>query len=385
MHISARRPILLSEIEARRIWLHAQRLDAPGQFGSGPEATLAAVEHLGYLQIDTINVIERCHHHILKNRIPSYRREHLRQALTVDKNVFEYWTHALSYIPTKDFRFFMRNMKEHRETPGAWFDTVTKKDLRKVITLIRRDGALSIRDIEDEVLVEKDHAWASRKPSKRALQLAFFRGDLTVSERFGMLKKYDLIDRHFGWERRPKPASTKDIVAYRLDRALRSQGVVSLDSICHLAAMDKEATRQLIEERVSRGRLTPVVIEGNARIDHWSEPHVFDSVPLRSAEMIHILSPFDPLIIQRKRLRLFFKYDHKFEAYLPKNRRTLGYFALPVLIGNEIVAAIDLKADRLKEKLLMQRWTWIDGAASHSRKVMIEEELHRFANFQFEE
>jgi uncharacterized protein YcaQ len=279
----------------------------------------------------------------------------------------------------------MRNMKEHRETPGAWFDTVTKKDLRKVITLIRRDGALSIRDIEDEVLVEKDHAWASRKPSKRALQLAFFRGDLTVSERFGMLKKYDLIDRHFGWERRPKPASTKDIVAYRLDRALRSQGVVSLDSICHLAAMDKEATRQLIEERVSRGRLTPVVIEGNARIDHWLEPHVFDSVPLRSAEMIHILSPFDPLIIQRKRLRLFFKYDHKFEAYLPKNRRTLGYFALPVLIGNEIVAAIDLKADRLKEKLLMQRWTWIDGAASHSRKVMIEEELHRFANFQFEE
>jgi uncharacterized protein YcaQ len=375
---------LLSQIEARRIWLRAQRLDGPGLFGSGPAATLSAVEHLGYLQIDTINVIERCHHHILRSRIPDYRRDHLRQVQAVDKSVFEYWTHALSYIPTKDLRFFLRSMKRHRDTPRPWFDSVKKNDLRKVIALIRSEGALSIRDIDDEVLVEKDHVWASRKPSKRALQLAFFRGDLTVSERFGMLKRYDLIDRHFGWKRRPRPASEEQIIAYQLDRALRSQGLVSLDSICHLAAKDKKATRQLIEERVSCGRLIPVAIKGNAGLDHWSEPNVLDRAPLPSDEMIHILSPFDPLIIQRKRLKLFFDYDHRFEAYLPKEKRMLGYFALPVLIGPQIVAAIDLKADRLKEKLLIKQWTWIGRGSSPSRKVMIEEELHRFANFQFD-
>ena len=101
----------LTKAAARRIWLRAQRLDTPTPFGEGPAATAAAVEHLGYVQIDTINVIERCHHHILWNRIPAYRRADLRQAQSVDRSVFEYWTHALSYVPANDFRFFMPAMK----------------------------------------------------------------------------------------------------------------------------------------------------------------------------------------------------------------------------------------------------------------------------------
>ena len=92
----ARLPLELSKSAARLIWLRAQRLDESSPFGNGPEATLAAIEHLGYLQIDTINVIERCHHHILWTRIPGYRREHLHRAQTIDKSVVEYWTHALS-------------------------------------------------------------------------------------------------------------------------------------------------------------------------------------------------------------------------------------------------------------------------------------------------
>src|SRR3954466_9599606 len=92
----------LATSDARRIWLRAQRLDAPAPFGDGPEATPAAVAHLGYVQIDTINVIERCHHHILWSRIPAYRRAHLHQAQSIDRTVFEYWTHALSYVPSRD-------------------------------------------------------------------------------------------------------------------------------------------------------------------------------------------------------------------------------------------------------------------------------------------
>src|SRR3954451_4974760 len=219
----------LTKLEARRIWLHAQRLDTSAPFGAGPAATTAAVEQLGYVQIDTINVIERSHHHVLWTRIPDYRRADLRHAQSVDKSVFEYWTHALSYVPSKDFRFFIPAMKRDKREGHRWFDTVKPGDTRKVMRLIRRGGALTVRDIDDDVLTEKVHLWASRTPSKRALQLDFFTGALTVSERNGMLKTYELMTRHFGWDKPPKPASSSETTAYLLERALRSQGVVSLD------------------------------------------------------------------------------------------------------------------------------------------------------------
>jgi uncharacterized protein YcaQ len=375
-------PIALGKPQARRIWLGAQRLDEAAPFGDGAEATRAAIEHLGYLQIDTINVIERCHHHILYSRIPAYRREHLHQAQTIDRNVFEYWTHALAYVPTRDLRFFLPDMARHRRSPRSWFRPVTKADMRKVLTLIRRDGALSIRDIEDDVLVEKDHAWASRKPSRRALQLAFHNGVLTISERVGMLKTYELMDRHFGWEQRPKPASEAQVLDYLLERALRSQGLVSLDSICHLDARRKPAIRRLIEAKVRRGELTPVAVEDSGRVEHWASPATLQTIPAPEKDIVHILSPFDPLIIQRKRLSLFFDYDHLFEAYLPKEKRVFGYFALPVLVGDAIVAAIDLKTDREKQALLIQQWNWIGAGKAAGRKKRIEEELHRFERFQ---
>lgn len=379
-----RHPVPLNKMQARRIWLHAQRLDERASFGDGGDATLRAIEHLGYLQIDTINVIERCHHHILWSRIPDYRRAHLHQAQSVDKSVFEYWTHALSYVPTRDIAFFLPAMKRHRQSPRTWFGAVTKEEMQKVIGLIRRDGALSIRDIDDDVLVEKDHAWASRKPSKRALQHAFFNGVLTISERSGMLKTYELMDRHFGWEQPPKPASERQILDYMLDRALRSQGIVSLDSICHLDAARKAPIRRLIEARMRRGNLVAVSIEGHAKAEHWAEPQTVDATPASAEALVHILSPFDPLIIQRKRLQLLFDYDHRFEAYVPKEKRVLGYFALPVLVGDEIIAAIDLKTDRKEQALLIQSWTWVGRGSARSHKKRVEDELHRFEQFQLE-
>jgi uncharacterized protein YcaQ len=107
--------------------------------------------------------------------------------------------------------------------------------------------------------------------------------------------------------------------------------------------------------------------------------------------LVHILSPFDPLIIQRKRTHLFFDYEHRFEAYVPKEKRQFGYFALPVLVGCDIVAALDLKTDRQNRKLLTQKWTWIGrgkaakGEARKALKRRIEEELHRFERFQLED
>jgi len=384
----ADKPVPLTKAAARHIWLRAQRLDTEAPFGDGPAATAAAVEHLGYVQIDTINVIERCHHHILWNRIPQYRRADLRQAQSVDKSVFEYWTHALSYVPASDLRFFIPAMRRHRREGHKWLSSVKPAELRKVMRLIRRDGALTIRDIDDDVLVEKVHLWASRKPSKRALQLGFYGGLLTISERNGMLKTYELMARHFGWDRPPKPASQREITGYLLDRALRAQGLVSLDSICHLDAPRKPSVRRLIEARMRRKELVPVTLEGAGKQEHWARPETLES-PGEPSELVHILSPFDPLIIQRKRTHLFFGYEHRFEAYVPREKRVFGYFALPVLVGDDIVAALDLKTDRKSRKLLLQKWNWVgNGAQKGARKDLkrrIEEALHRFERFQLAE
>src|SRR5262249_41126041 len=209
-----------------------------------------------------------------------------------------------------------RPLARHWPRLSRWC-AVKPEDLRKVPARVRRDGALTIRDIDDDVLTDKDHPWDSRKPSKRALQLAFYQGKLTVSQRSGMLKTYELIDRHFAWDKPPRPATERETTAYRLERALRSQGVVSLDSACFSDAPSKAATRRLIAGLVRRRELVPVALEGAAKIEHWARPETLAAMRAPDAELVHILSPFDPLVIQRKRLQLFFDYTHRFEAYVP--------------------------------------------------------------------
>lgn len=377
----ARAPLALTPPDARRLALRAQRLDAEAPFGAGPEAVRAAVEHLGYVQIDTIHVIERAHHHILATRIPGYRRADLKTAQSVDKSVFEYWAHALAYIPTRDYRFYVPEMKRVRAAPDKWFARVTPAELRRTIARIRRDGPLSIRDIDDDPRVEKDHPWASTKPAKRALELGFFAGRLAVAERAGMLKTYDLAERHFGWRSPPRPATERQILEHLLDRALRSQGIVSLDSACYMDAPRKAAMAALIEARVRRRRLVPVALEGAAK-PHWITPEAAAALPLAEPAAAHLLSPFDPLAIQRRRFAQLFGHDHRFEAYVPAEKRVLGYFALPTLVGERVAAALDVKADRAGRRLDTRKWTWLDGPRDGDA-ARIEAALDRFAAFQF--
>lgn len=374
----------MTKAQAKALWISAQGLHEKGFFGKGAAATAQVVDHLGYIQIDTISVIERCHHHILYSRIPGYRQEHLQKAQSIDKSIFEYWTHALAYVPTKDFRYFQARMEKNIKSPHPWFESVKKEDLQKVFSLIKKSGAISIRDIKDDVLVEKDHEWASRKPSKKALQLGFNQGKLVISERIGMLKKYEWADRHFNWDKKPKAASEKEINEYMLERALRSQAMVSLESICHLEPSRKPAMKELILKKVENKDLIALNIEGSEKIQHWMKPEILKKKIKIDDELVHILSPFDPLIIQRKRLNQFFDYQHLFEAYIPKEKRVYGYFSLPVLIDGKIVAVLDLKTDRQLKKLLIQSWTWLPKQKSTSLKKMIESELHLFEKFQLQ-
>ncbi len=375
------KPRQITLADARRLWLHAQRLDVPEPFGKGPEATRAAIAHLGYVQIDTINVIERSHHHILYSRIPAYRRADLQHAQSVDKTVFEYWTHALSYVAVADLPYFIPAMKDVAASPKSWYEGVDPKDVAKLAQQIRRDGALSIRDIDDDP-VEKTHLWASRKPSKRVLELGFYAGVFAIAERAGMVKTYELMERHFGWPPRPRGATPGQIRDYQLDRALRAQGLISAASVMHPKLTFPAEMQAIVDRRVRAQKLVPVSIEGD-KTAYYATPAALDEPAVEAAPYVHILSPFDPLIIQRRRLNLLFGYDHVFEAYVPKAKRVFGYFTLPVLIGDEIVAALDLKADRAAGKLLIQAWHWLPPARKREHKPMIETALERFGKFQF--
>jgi uncharacterized protein YcaQ len=267
----------------------------------------------------------------------------------------------------------------------SWYDGASRRDTRRLLTRVRDGGPLTMRDIDDGERVEKNHAWASRKPEKRILQCAFYRGDLTISARTGMLKTYELTDRHFAWDARPKAAGDRDVAAYVLDRALRAQGIVSLESICHLDAPRKAAVQHAIEARVRAGALRAVTIEGHGGAASWARPEDLETLPPLDDTRVHILSPFDPLIIQRKRLERYFGYAHLFEAYMPKEKRKLGYFALPVLVGDRIVAALDLKTDRQARRLLVQQWTWVERGRPADLKRRIETALEAFEAFQLAE
>ena len=271
-------------------------------------------------------------------------------------------------------------MKRYRAAPPSWYAGGDATEYKALLRRIRDDGALSIRDIDDDVLVEKTHPWASRKPSKLLLGLGFFVGDLAISRRSGIVKTYELADRHFGWPPRPRPASQTQVFEYILNRSIKAQGVVSLNSICHGNLGAKSQVAPLIKKAVRRRQLVPVHIDGFEKVQHWVAPAELDDNVVEQ-KRVHILSPFDPLIIQRKQLRAFFAYEHRFEAYVPAADVCSGILLCLYLVGDEVVAAIDLKSDRQARKLLVRNWTWIVSKRL-GLKAAIDEELARFERFQ---
>jgi uncharacterized protein YcaQ len=137
-----------------------------------------------------------------------------------------------------------------------------------------------------------------------------------------------------------------------------------------------------VDARVRRKELIPVSVEGLGPAPHWTRPDALDASLEPAPEQTHILSPFDPLVIQRKRFRQLFDYDYRFEAYVPRDRRVFGYFVCPVLVGDRVVAALDLKTDRERQRLLVQRWHWIGRGGARAWRQRVEEALHRFERFQ---
>ncbi len=367
---------------AKKILMRHQGLHKSRAFGTGTQGALKAIQQLGWVQIDTINVIERAHHHILWSRVPNYRPQHLVYLQSQEKSVFEYWSHVLAYFPTDSFYFHRLRMETNKVKPNKWYSSVSKMDRERMLERIDVDGPLSIRDITDDILVEKDHEWSSKKPSKKVLQLLFNRGELVISERQGMLKKYELTDRHFVKPQDMQIPTEEEVFSYKLKRELRAQGIVSIDSMMPMTyKADKVKMEKTIRAQEEEGQLVSVQISG-VKGEHWMATQQSKAKSDFDEDLVHILSPYDPLVYNRKRFHSYFNHEYRFEAYSPKNTRKYGYFALPVIIGSELVALIDMKTDREKDELLIQQWTWMIKKPSRKVKSLIEDRIGEFEKFQ---
>ena len=176
----------------RRIALDRQGLLKREPFGRGKRATLKAIEQLGYVQIDTISVVERAHNHVLRARVPNYENHHIDK-LQREGRIFEYWFHAAAYLPMRDFRFALPRMHAMRSGEERWLRSRDQKLMREVLATVRETGPLKARDFEDTR--RGRGGWWDWKPAKSALEQLFMQGDLMVTGREGFQKIYDLTER----------------------------------------------------------------------------------------------------------------------------------------------------------------------------------------------
>jgi len=377
MHISQR--------DARLLALTAARLNTIVDKPCGEEGTRATIEALGYVQLDTIHVVERAHHHVLWTRVPDYTPHMLHQLLSVHKTIFEYWGHAASLLPMQDYRYTLPRkqaiaegrmgwVKRRRQQAGPW--------LERVLERIRAEGPLSSKDFTSTGK-RKGGTWWDWKPAKLALELLFQQGTLMVSERKNFQKVYDLTERVLPEDVDTCMPSREEHGRFLVKRALASLGIAqSAEIFRFLHAAKNSPARDVFEEMLEEGAITPVGV-GQDNADSYILPGSLayvDNTVL--SEEIQLLSPFDPLLIQRGRLKRLFNYAYTLECYLPREKRKYGYFVLPLLTGTRFVGRLDARADR-KRSCLQIRGFWLEkpGLVEPVSWLGLGERLKAFCHF----
>jgi uncharacterized protein YcaQ len=326
--------------------LESQGLTKSYPFGKGKDAVLKALEHLGYLQIDSLSIIERAHHHTLWTRIPDYKTEYLNE-LVEERKIFEYWFHAASYLPMKDFRFALPQMIEVKQSETHYYNA-DPKVMKYVVDTIRAEGPKKARDFENET--KKAGSWWSWKPTKIALERLFLQGDLMISSRNGMQKTYDLSENVL-----PKSINTSlptdlEFAEYLVKTYLQAYGFTTLKQITHLKTGEliRKNVDKVLKSMLHEGTIQQLNIENMPSV--FVNKDILEKSINHTTSNIQILSPFDNSIIHRDRLKQFFNFDYKMECYTPKEKRQFGYFCLPILFGNTFIGRVDCKTHR-KEKV----------------------------------
>jgi uncharacterized protein YcaQ len=335
------------------------------------------------VQIDTISVVERAHHHVLWNRVPDYELGFLNK-LVKEKTIFEYWYHAASYIPMADYRFALPNMAFVGAGKSPYYKDVDKRLMKLMLGRITAEGPLRLRDFDKDTKanIYKKGGW-SQAPLRRVAERLYMQGDLMICERRGMEKVFDISERCLPKTLDMSMPTLSEYTAYLFDTTVRSQGVFTWKQLVHLKTGKpmRDAMQTVLNERISSQRIAPVNIEGmpTTYVDVKALEHMQSSAQI---PQLSLLSPFDNVLIHRDRLRSLFNYDYTIECYIPALKREYGYFCLPILYGSNFVGRIDCKAHRSEKRL--------EVVSLHLENIKIDQEhffealrseLQDFANF----
>jgi hypothetical protein len=344
--IEIKRPQELARL--RRLALAAQGLLQAQPYGRGLAGARKAINHIGYVQIDTISVVERAHHHVFHSRVPKFKPAMTNQML-LDGDIFEYWTHAAAFLPIADFRFSLPYKHAIKSGQTHWYRTRDKNLMGELLARIRSDGPLRSRDVETNTT--KRTGWWDWKPAKKALEQMYMEGDLMVSDREGFQKTYDLTERVLPSHINSQMPSMEEFAAHIVDQQLRCHGLASLKGLTYQRrnADLSKAVKALVNERLAQRALEQVRVS-SGEVFILETGALERPLPRLNSRML-ILSPFDNSVIQRGRLKALFQYDYQLECYVPAAKRQYGYFCLPLLYRDEFIGRMDCKAHRKTSQL----------------------------------
>jgi uncharacterized protein YcaQ len=386
--------VRISAREARHALLAAQGFAEDPLAPFATRSLLELIERVGYVQVDSINVVERAHHLTLFARNHQYRREQLAQLHERDRSLFEHWTHDASLIPVSFFAHWhhrrKRLVERKQDRLHAWMRERLGPKPRQVIGAvlrrIEREGPLQSRDFEHAP--GKTGPWWGWKPAKAALEYLWWRGDLSISRRINFQKVYDLTARVYPLVHCLPPPTEKEFVDWCCREALARIGPATAREIAgFFGAVAVTESRAWCERAIRRGEVVPALIESSnvlkpvtgVALPDWRERSAGGAA---ASNVVRLLAPFDPIVRDRERARRLFSFDYTFEAFVPAPKRKFGYYVLPILRDDRLIGRTDLKNDRARRALVVQGF-WLERDVRSTKKLRgeIDDALGRLANF----
>ncbi len=377
---------------ARRLLLSAQGLlDDPARRAT-PGVVRRAIHGLGYVQVDTINVLERAHHLTLASRLDGYRPAQLDRLHVRQRAVFEHWTHDASIIPIEFFPCWKIRFERYarRGISGAWrlrrLGDDPGKHLRRVLRRIEREGPMRSADFEHPI--EGGRGWWDWKPDKAALEHLWRCGRLSISRREGFQKVYDLTRRVYPDALAlPRPRARAHL-DWACSEALRRLVIATSGELAAFwSAVSPAEARAWCAAAIRRGSVVEVTVEAAdggqpwravALPDYEAQAEALPEWPRR----IRLLSPFDPVVRDRRRAQRLFGFDYRFEAFTPLPQRRYGYYVLPILEGDRLIGRLDPKLHRDRGVLEIKGLWWEPGVKpTRARRGLLEEALQRLTEF----
>jgi uncharacterized protein len=351
-------PERLSLDEARRIALAAQGFDRPR-----PGDTVCirrirrTIHRLGLLQIDCVNVLVPAHYQVLFSRLGPYDRSLLDDLLYRRREFTEQWAHEASIIPVAMWPLLRHRMATHRVRPWGFEKLMERHPeyVAWVLEEVRARGPLEASDLPppDGVARRLDQDWFATVP-RAVLEAHFGRGLLAIANRReSFARSYDLAERVVPAEHLSRDVEPAEARRELIRIAARAHGVATTADLADYFRMPVRDARQPVAELVAAGELR------EARVENWREPAWLDPRArlLKRTDAAALLSPFDPVVWFRPRLARLFGFHHRFEIFVPEAKRRWGCYVLPFLMGDRLVARVDLKADRPGRRLLVPA-TW---------------------------